>query len=78
MYIRYQVEKSLEKLIVCALLFLLNHIARYKTRLYNQIIDSREPITFIRKALEVSETKFPKLILDQLTEQYFLFTSSSY
>lgn len=58
------------------LMFLLNHIARYKTRLYTQMMSSKEksePITFIQKILEVTEHKFPKLILDQLLEEYFLF-----
>jgi hypothetical protein len=59
------------------LMFLLSHIARYKTSLYKEIIESgkrTEIITLMEKTLEVSENKFPKLILDQLLEQYFLFS----
>jgi len=61
------------------LMFLFCHVARYKAPLLKEIIegtDKSEYITMIEKFIEVSETKFPKLILDELTGRYFLFTEN--
>jgi len=57
-------------------MFLLCHIARYKAPLLEEIMEGTqkgEYISLIEKFIEVSETKFPKLILDELTGKYFMF-----
>ncbi len=60
------------------LMFFLCHIARYKAPLLKDILEGQGRSEFsalIEKFIEVSETKFPKLILDELEEQYFMFFS---
>lgn len=58
------------------LMFFLCHIARYKAPLLHNITEGRrksEINALIGRFIEVSETKFPKLILDELLGQYFVF-----
>lgn len=60
------------------LMFFLCHIARYKAPLLKDILEGKVRSEFsalIEKFITVSETKFPKLILDELEEQYFSFRS---
>ena len=59
------------------LMFFLCHISRYKAPLWKEIIEGTqksENIALIEKFIEVSEIKFPKLILDELVGQYFMYT----
>lgn len=61
------------------LMFLLCHIARYKAPLLKEIMEGQkrsEYSALIEKFIEVSETKFPKLILDELVGQYFMFVEA--
>jgi hypothetical protein len=58
------------------LTFLLSHIARYKAPLLSEILEGRkksENITLIEKFIETSETKFPKIVLDEIVGKYFVF-----
>lgn len=58
------------------LMFLLCHIARYKAPLWKEIVEGTkksEYITLVKKFIEVSEIKFPKLILDEIVGAYFLY-----
>ena len=60
------------------LMFLLSHIARYKAPLLSEILDGRkssENVALIEKFISISETKFPKLVLDEISGQYFVFKS---
>jgi hypothetical protein len=61
------------------LMFLLCYVARYKAPLLEAIVEGYEEgkhVTLIEKFIEISETKFPKLILDELLNKYFLFIKS--
>jgi len=58
------------------LMFLLSFIARYKAPLLTQIFEGKknsENIALIEKFVETSKTKFPKLILNEISGQYFTF-----
>jgi hypothetical protein len=58
------------------LMFMLCHIARYKAPLLREIMEGRQKSEYcalIERFIEVSESKFPKLILDQLVGRYFMF-----
>jgi hypothetical protein len=58
------------------LMFLLSFIARYKSPLLREILEGNkksENVALIEKFIETSETKFPKLILDEISGKYFVF-----
>jgi len=55
------------------LMFFLCYVTRYKAPLFQRIMESDKMSGLIEKFIEVSETKFPKLILDELTGQYITF-----
>jgi hypothetical protein len=58
------------------LMFLLSHIARYKAPLLKEILEGTkrsENVALIEKFIETSETKFPKLILHEISGTYFAF-----
>lgn len=57
------------------LMFLLNYVARYKAPMLKEIIEGQRTnvVALIEKFIETSQIKFPKLILDQLTQCYFDF-----
>ena len=58
------------------LMFLLSHIARYKAPLLKEILEGAkksENVALIEKFIETSRTKFPKLILNEISGRYFAF-----
>jgi len=57
------------------LMFLLNYVARYKAPLLKEILEGENTVVvaLIKKFIETSQIKFPKLILDQLNDCYFAF-----
>jgi hypothetical protein len=60
------------------LMFFLCHVARYKAPLWKKIIEGTTHsanIALVEKFIEVSESKFPKLILDELSNQYITYMS---
>jgi hypothetical protein len=58
------------------LMFLLSHVARYKAPLLKEILEGNrksENLALIEKFIETSETKFPWLILNEISGTYFAF-----
>lgn len=57
------------------LMFILCHIARYKAPLLSEILEAKknQNVMLIEKFIETSKTKFPKLILDEIFEEHFVF-----
>lgn len=69
-------EKTPDIIVHYILMFLLCHVARYKAPLWKEIMGGTkqgENIALIEKFIAVSETKFPKLVLDELSGKYFIF-----